>query len=95
MREAPHLIEHLLLSDTHLGETPVDAAVVELRDKGQEHFLFGPRQDPEARAAAIRHRVPKLLACLLRHMTQARQFAPRPDNTRCPYCEFKTACRAV
>jgi hypothetical protein len=77
------------------GETPVDAAVVELRDKGQEHFLFGPRQDPEARAAAIRHRVPKLLACLLRHMTQARQFAPRPDITRCPYCEFKTACRAV
>ena len=34
---------------------PHDAAVVELRDKGQERPLFGPRQDPEARATAIKH----------------------------------------
>lgn len=33
MREAPHLIEHLLLSDTHLGETPVDA-ILALRANG-------------------------------------------------------------
>ena len=33
MREAPHLIEHLLLSGTEYGETPVDA-VITLRSKG-------------------------------------------------------------
>lgn len=33
MREAPHLIEHLLLSDTQLGETPVDA-ILALRAEG-------------------------------------------------------------
>nr|WP_256679090.1 insulinase family protein [Pseudomonas sp. MWU12-2323] len=33
MREAPHLIEHLLLSHTRYGETPVDA-ILALRAKG-------------------------------------------------------------
>lgn len=32
MREAPHLIEHLLLSGTEYGETPVDA-VITLRER--------------------------------------------------------------
>lgn len=33
MREAPHLIEHLLLSETKYGETPVDA-IIALRAQG-------------------------------------------------------------
>nr|WP_235669621.1 PD-(D/E)XK nuclease family protein [Solidesulfovibrio carbinolicus] len=77
------------------GETPADAAVVELRDKGQERPLFGPRQDPETRAQAITHHVPQLLVAILRHLANTPSFRPRPDNNRCPYCEFRQACRAL
>ena len=79
---------------TSRGETPADAAFVELRDRGQERPLFGPRLDPEARNEAIRRNTPRLLAALIRSLRAATRFAPRPDERRCPYCEFKTACQA-
>ncbi|HBO2935332.1 TPA: insulinase family protein [Pseudomonas aeruginosa] len=63
MREAPHLIEHLLLSDTHLGETPVDA-ILALRAKGiklsaltrsdfTEYTLEGPASKASAMGEAL------------------------------------------
>jgi len=76
------------------NETPADAAFVELRDKGQERPLFGPRLEPEARAEAIRRQTPQLLAYLVRSLRDAVQFAPRPDERRCPYCDYRTACGA-
>jgi len=63
MREAPHLIEHLLLSDTHLGETPVDA-ILALREKGiklsaltrsdfTEYTLEGPASKASVMSEAL------------------------------------------
>jgi hypothetical protein len=76
------------------GEMPADAAFVELRDRGQERPLFGPRLDPETRREAIARNTPRLLAYLVRSLKAAPRFAPRPDTRRCPYCAFKAACRA-
>ncbi|MFP5258044.1 MAG: PD-(D/E)XK nuclease family protein, partial [Acidobacteriota bacterium] len=53
------------------NETPADAAFVELRDKGQERPLFGPRLEPEARNDAIRRQTPRLLAYLVRSLRAA------------------------
>ncbi|MHC1789971.1 PD-(D/E)XK nuclease family protein [Solidesulfovibrio sp.] len=76
------------------GETPADAAFVELRDRGQERGLFGARLDPEARTDAIMRRTPQLLAFLIRSLRAATTFAPRPDARRCPFCPFRAACGA-
>lgn len=77
------------------GETPADAAFVELRDSGKEKPLFGPRFDPENRHDAIHRQTPDLVAFLLRHLATATAFTPRPDERRCPYCDFRPACGAV
>lgn len=77
------------------GETPADAAFVELRDAGAEKPLFGSRCDPGSREDAISRQTPDLLAFLLRHLTTAEAFSPRPDDRRCPYCDFRPACGAV
>lgn len=76
------------------SEIPADAAFVELRENGQEKPLFGLRRDPAARSEAITRQTPELLAFVLRHLTTAVQFAPRPDTRRCPYCDFRPACGA-
>lgn len=63
MREAPHLIEHLLLSDTRYGETPVDA-MLSLRAQGislsavthsdfTEYTLEGPATKAEKMTEAM------------------------------------------
>uniref|UniRef100_I2Q409 RecB family exonuclease n=1 Tax=Desulfovibrio sp. U5L TaxID=596152 RepID=I2Q409_9BACT len=80
---------------TSKGETPADAAFVELRDAGAEKPLFGPRLDPAGREDAIVRQTPDLLAFLLRHLATAQAFPSRPDDRRCPYCDFRPACGAV
>ncbi len=77
------------------GETPVDAAFVELREKGGEKPLFGVRCDLFIRQEALETRIPTLLGFLLRHLATTRAFAPRPDERRCPYCDFRPACGAA
>ena len=76
------------------GEVPADAAFVELRDAGQERPLFGPRCDASSREDAVGRQIPDLLAFLLRHLLGTPSFVPRPDDRRCPYCDFRQACGA-
>ena len=76
------------------GETPADAAFVELRESGQERPLFGSRRDPVARGEAITRQTPALVAFVLRHLSAATRFAPRPEKRRCAYCDFRPACGA-
>lgn len=63
MREAPHLIEHLLLSETRFGKTPVDA-ILSLRSKGiklsamthsdfTEFTLEGPEREADLMSEAL------------------------------------------
>lgn len=63
MREAPHLIEHLLLSNTEYGDTPVDA-ILRLREERiklsafthsdfTEYTLSGPADKAEAMSKAM------------------------------------------
>ena len=63
MREAPHLIEHLVLSDTQYGQTPVDA-ILTLRTEGiklsalthsdfTEFTLEGPASKADQMGAAL------------------------------------------
>jgi RecB family exonuclease len=77
------------------GETPADAVFVELREKGEEKPLFGPRFEADARKDCIRRGIADLLAFLLRHLATAKSFAPRPDERRCAYCDFRPACGAA
>lgn len=80
---------------TSRGEAPADAAFVELRDAGGEKPLFGARFDPTAREEATLRLVPELLGFVLRHMSSARSFVPRPDTRRCGFCDYRAACGAV
>lgn len=63
MREAPHLIEHLLLSETRFGKSPVDA-ILTLRSKGvklsamthsdfTEFTLEGPASEADLMSEAL------------------------------------------
>ena len=76
------------------GETPSDAAFVELRDTGAEKPLFGARCDQDTREDAILRQTPLALAFLLRHLETAASFPPRPDERRCGFCDYRTACGA-
>ena len=76
------------------GETPADAAFVELRDGGAEKPLFGPRCDQETREDVLENLIPSLLSFLLRHLTLTPAFPPRPMERRCAYCDYRTACGA-
>ncbi len=73
------------------GETPVQAACVELRVSGEERGLFGDKTPPEVRLAAISERTPELVDYLLRHVTGAPRFLPQPSRA-CSWCEFTGLC---
>ncbi len=79
---------------TSRGETPADAAVVELRRDGGEAMLFGRRADAADKEEAILRRTPALLAFVLRHLASIESFTPRPVERRCAWCEFRQACGA-
>ena len=76
------------------GELPVDAAFVELRAAGAEKPLFGSRVDPAVREEAITRQIPQLLGFILRHLIACDAFAPRPEDRRCAFCDFRPACGA-
>jgi len=68
-----------------------DAAQVELRDKGEEKWLFGPKFELEAREAVITEKTPLLLRFLIQHMLDSNAFHPRPGK-HCDWCPFGFAC---
>jgi hypothetical protein len=80
-----------LLYAASTGETPHEAACVELRRSGEECGLFGERTPVEVRRAAILERTPVLVDYLLRHLTGAPRFAPQPSRA-CDWCEFSALC---
>lgn len=73
------------------GETPFEAACVELRRSGEECGLFGETVSPGVRRAAFLERTPVLVDYLLRHMTQTPRFLPQPSRA-CDWCEFRGMC---
>jgi RecB family exonuclease len=82
---------YALLYAKSQGETPVEAACVELRRSGEECGLFGEKTPAEVRRTAILERTPVLVDYLLRHLTGAPRFAPHPSRA-CDWCEFRGLC---
>ncbi|MDY7000930.1 MAG: PD-(D/E)XK nuclease family protein, partial [Thermodesulfobacteriota bacterium] len=68
-----------------------DAAQVELRDKGEEIWLFGSKFEMDAREAVITEKTPLLLRFLIQHMLGSDAFHPRPGK-HCDWCPFGFAC---
>ncbi len=74
----------------HPDAGQVNAAYVNLADKGEEVPLFDPRL-LEDTGAALNERIALLLAFLLRHMRSAGDFVPH-SGTHCSWCSFKNLC---
>lgn len=69
----------------HLG----DAALVELRDEGREHPLFGGLVDEDLNAALGFCR--SALTLTLMHMEHSPNFSARPDR-HCQWCPYSGLC---
>ena len=66
-----------------------DAALVELRDAGKEHPLFGGLVDEDLTdAIAYCHAA---LSLVLLHMRHAPAFTARPDR-HCDWCPYASLC---
>ena len=68
-----------------------DAALVELRDKGREYWLFGPRLDLD-NDERIRQCF-DVLSLLLWHMEHGPDFTGRPGEG-CRWCDYQALCHA-
>ena len=78
----------------HLRLSPLaDAAWVQLADGGEEVSLMGQDLDIEERTVIIEERIPELLSFVLRHMSEAREFAPRRTQ-RCERCPYRSCCES-
>ena len=66
-----------------------DAALVELRDSGKEHPLFGGLVDDDLNAALGFCR--SALTLTLMHMEHAPSFSARPDK-HCQWCPYSGLC---
>ena len=66
-----------------------DAALVELRDSGKEHPLFGGLVDDDLNAALGFCR--SALTLTLMHMVHAPSFSARPDK-HCQWCPYSGLC---
>jgi RecB family exonuclease len=80
---------HIYKNDT--GETPWDAALVELKDKGEEKPLFLKKWEEADRAEIIDDMIPRLLGFALRHMTAAQSFEA-VTGRHCDWCAFRRSC---
>lgn len=69
----------------------VDAAWVQLADKGEEISLLGDDVNEEERCVIIDKRIPELLAFVLRHMEKAKRFEPHRTR-RCERCPYRMHC---
>lgn len=84
---------HLLANNAALRRYgPVgDAALVRLRDDGEEIVLFGDSLDAEAKHRAVTEYIPILLGFLLQHMEFTENFIPI-EGTHCEYCHYEGLC---
>lgn len=80
---------HLYREDR--GETPWDAALVELKDKGEEKPLFHKKTEEDTRNEIITDMIPRLLRFVLSHMVSAEQF-PAAVDKHCQWCSFRNNC---
>ena len=79
----------LLREDT--GQTPFNAAWVELRDQGQEKGLFSKKTDEAVRERVVVEYAPALVRFLVRRMLSAERFEARP-GPRCGFCPYGHRC---
>lgn len=68
-----------------------NAGWVELRDKGEERFLFPAEFSRADRKEIVEDRISLLLEYLLRHLAGAERFVPRPGKS-CDYCAYRDIC---
>lgn len=68
-----------------------DAALVRLRDDGEEIVLFGDTMDAEAKHRAVTQHIPTLLSFLLQHMEFATSYVPI-EGSHCDYCPYTGLC---
>lgn len=80
---------YVAMLETKEGDAVGDAALVELRYRGEEHPLFDGLAGEELKAA--RSGCGVALALLLRHMEYAPQFGGRPD-VHCRWCPYAPLC---
>jgi hypothetical protein len=83
----------LYLAMLRAGKRPgaANAAYVELRGDGKEHWLFPDEIAPEERDGILDDKVPALVSFILRHMRDAAMFAPQPSGA-CDYCPYPAVC---
>lgn len=81
-----HMYGHTTGNEVH------DAALVELRNHGEEKYLMGPKMDDETREDVIANLIPAALTFILRHMEEAPAFMPR-EGTHCDWCSFAKLCK--
>ena len=80
---------YIAMLESREGDAVGDAALVELRYRGEEHPLFDGLAGEELKAA--RSGCGVALALLLRHMEYAPRFAGRPD-VHCRWCPYAPLC---
>lgn len=68
-----------------------DAALVRLRDDGQECPLFGENLDAEAKQQVVEEYIPILLGFVLQHMEFTEEFVPI-EGAHCTWCEYAGIC---
>lgn len=76
------------------GETPGNAALVELKDAAKEYPLLPDAitRDAEAHGRVVTEQIPALLAFLTDHLRQSPSFGPR-EGKHCDYCAYADLCR--
>lgn len=72
--------------------TVYDAALIELRSKGEEHFLLGARLDSSHREAILNNMIPTLLNFIVHHMEASSHFIPH-EGKHCDWCSFAKLCK--
>ncbi len=82
---------YLFLQARHGGETPNNAALVELRRDGQEHPLFDKELPQEQRSVIVQTHIPHLLAFIVDHMLTGPYFSARA-GAHCQWCAYRNAC---
>lgn len=90
--QLPCYIYLLAHTESLRGHGPVgDAALVRLRDDGEEIRLFGDNADEQSRDQAVAEYIPLLLSFIIQHMQFADFFMPI-EGKHCQWCEYSGMC---
>ena len=82
---------YMCLYEAPHGERPANAALVELKQDGEEKPLFEAGTDPDRVRRAIDEQTPLLLGFLVATMATAEIFTPRPGKL-CEWCPYGAHC---